>query len=118
MSTSDADSSVELVQCLDPDVFDTNIAGRLEGCEERVQRLGDLLGPANEKRVPGLGEEATVGAIELKDRRVGRLLQEHSHAMRLLPQPCKERARRLEGLSADFGAPEVDQALERFVESE
>ena len=85
---------------------------------ERVQGRCDLLGTANEERVPGFGKEAPVGEDDLTDPGVGRLLQEHADVMRLLPQPCEERRGRLERPPFDFGVPEVHQAFERFMESE
>ena len=81
------DCGVQFVERLEADVFDAHVGPqRVEGC-------CDLLGAADEERVPGFGEEPPVGQDDLKEPVVRRLLQEHAAAMSLLAQPCEERRR-------------------------
>ena len=59
---------MQLVQRLEPDVFDAHVAIRLLECPLSEQGRRDLLGTADEERVPGLGEEAPVGEDNLRTR--------------------------------------------------
>jgi len=68
--------------------------------------------------VPSLGEEAPVGEDGFVDPGVSGFFQQHGDPFGFVPQPSEERARRLEYPPVDFGVPEVDQALDRFMESE
>lgn len=79
-----ADSRLQLAQLLQPDRVDAHVG------EQRVAGRCDLLGTADEERVPGLGEEAPVGE-DLIVLVVARVLQEHADAMRRITQPGEER---------------------------
>ena len=97
-----------------PIVVDAHV-GRLRA---RTEGRGDLLGTADEERVPGLGEEAPVGEDDLADPGVGRLLQEHADVLRSRRAARRGATGRIERPPVDLGVPEVDEALDRLVERE
>ena len=72
---------------------------------------------ADEERVPGLGEEASVGE-DVSVPVVGGLLEEDVDVMRLVAQPREEGLSCVERPPVDIGLTEGQQVKERLMERE
>jgi hypothetical protein len=106
-----SDGGVQLVQRFEPHLLDAHFG------PQRVVGRSDLLGRADEERVPGLGKETSVGE-DLSIPVVGGVLEEDVEVMRLVTQPCQERRRCVERAPVDVGLTEGQQVPERLMERE